>query len=215
MTFQLICFYAFAAITVGAAIAVVSVRSPVHAALCLVLTFFSTACVWLLADAEFLAIALVLVYVGAVMVLFLFVVMMLDLDLDPLREGFVRAMPIGLAVAFLMLFEMLSLIGVRTLKLAPIGDPAAAAGLSNTAWLANALFSKFLLPFEIAALILTVAIVAAIPLALRPRVGVKIQHPSSQVRVRPRDRVRVVKMAAEKPPLPAAPAVANPEAPKS
>ena len=215
MTFQLICFYAFAAITVGAAIAVVSVRSPVHAALCLVLTFFSTACVWLLADAEFLAIALVLVYVGAVMVLFLFVVMMLDLDLDPLREGFVRAMPIGLAVAFLMLFEMLSLIGVRTLKLAPIGDPAAAAGLSNTAWLANALFSKFLLPFEIAALILTVAIVAAIPLALRPRVGVKIQHPSSQVRVRPRDRVRVVKMVAEKPPLPAAPAAANPETPKS
>ena len=214
MTFQLICFYAFAAITVGAAIAVVSVRSPVHAALCLVLTFFSTACIWLLADAEFLAIALVLVYVGAVMVLFLFVVMMLDLDLDPLREGFVRAMPIGLIVAILMLVEMLSLIGVRTLKIAPIGDPAAAAGMSNTAWLATALFSKFLLPFEVAALILTVAIVAAIPLALRPRVGMKIQHPSKQVRVNPRDRVRVVKMAAEKPAVAQAPVDAKPEAPK-
>src|SRR5450759_5122355 len=213
MTFQLICFYAFAAITVGAALAVISVRSPVHAVLCLVLTFFSTACIWLLADAEFLAIALVLVYVGAVMVLFLFVVMMLDLDLDPLREGFVRALPVGLAVAFLMLFEMLSLIGVRALKLAPIGDPAAAAGMSNTEWLANALFSKFLLPFEVAALILTVAIVAAIPLALRPRVGVQIQHPANQVRVDPRDRVRIIKMAAEKPAMLDAPVVAKPESP--
>ena len=214
MSFALMCFYAFAAITVGSAIAVVSVRSPVHAALCLVLTFFSTACIWLLADAEFLAIALVLVYVGAVMVLFLFVVMMLDLDLDPMREGFVRAMPLGLVVAILMLVEMLSLIGVRTLKLAPIGDPAAAAGMSNTAWLATALFSKFLLPFEVAALILTVAIVAAIPLALRPRVGMKIQYPANQVRVKARDRVRVVKMAAEKPALAPPPVDDQPEAPK-
>ena len=214
MSFALICFYAFAAVTVGAAIAVVSVRSPVHAALCLVLTFFSTACIWLLADAEFLAIALVLVYVGAVMVLFLFVVMMLDLDLDPLREGFVRAMPLGLVVAFVMLAEMLSLIGVRTLALAPIGDPALAAGMSNTEWLATALFSKFLLPFEVAALILTVAIIAAIPLALRPRIGIKIQHPADQVSVKARDRVRVVKMAAEKPAVAPAPVVAKPEAPK-
>ena len=209
MSFALICFYAFAVVTVGAAIAVVSVRSPVHAALCLVLTFFSTACIWLLADAEFLAIALVLVYVGAVMVLFLFVVMMLDLDLDPLREGFVRAMPLGLIVA-----EMLGLIGVRTLKLAPIGDPALAAGMSNTEWLATALFSKFLLPFEVAALILTVAIVAAIPLALRPRIGMKIQYPADQVNVKARDRVRIVKMAAEKPAVAPAPAAANPESPK-
>jgi NADH-quinone oxidoreductase subunit J len=207
MSFVLICFYAFAAITVGAAIAVVSVRSPVHAALCLVLTFFSTACVWLLADAEFLAIALVLVYVGAVMVLFLFVVMMLDLDLDPLREGFVRALPIGLAVAIIMLIEMLGLIGVRTMQVAPSTDPAVAAGLSNTAWLANALFSKFLLPFEVAALILTVAIVAAIPLTLRHRTGTRTQDPARQVRVDPRDRIRVVKMAAEKP------VVTKPESP--
>ncbi|HEY0179526.1 MAG TPA: NADH-quinone oxidoreductase subunit J [Dokdonella sp.] len=199
MSFPLICFYVFAAVTTCAALAVVSVRSPVHAALCLVLTFFSTACIWLLADAEFLAIALVLVYVGAVMVLFLFVVMMLDLDLDPLREGFVRALPVGLAVAAVMLAEMLALIGVRSMQLQAPAEPAAAAGLSNTAWLAGALFSRFLLPFEIAALILTVAIIAAIPLTLRRRVGVRTQNPGRQVRVQARERIRVVKMPAEKP----------------
>jgi NADH-quinone oxidoreductase subunit J len=199
MSFQLICFYAFAAITTAAALAVVTVRSPVHAALCLVLTFFSTACVWLLADAEFLAIALVLVYVGAVMVLFLFVVMMLDLDLDPLREGFVRALPVGLIVAVVMLVEMLALIGVRSMQITAPAEPAAAAGMSNTVWLASALFSRFLLPFEVAALILTVAIVAAIPLTLRHRVGVKTQDAGRQVRVNPHDRVRIVKMDAVKP----------------
>jgi len=199
MSFQLICFYAFAAVTVGAALAVISVRSPVHAALSLVLTFFSTACVWLLADAEFLAIALVLVYVGAVMVLFLFVVMMLDLDLDPLREGFVRALPVGLLVAVVMLVEMLGLIGVRSMQLPAPAEPAAAAGMSNTVWLANALFSQYLLPFEVAALILTVAIVAAVPLTLRHRVGTKTQNPARQVMVQARDRVRIVKMDAVKP----------------
>jgi len=202
MSFQLICFYAFAVITTASALAVISVRSPVHAALSLVLTFFSTACLWLLADAEFLAIALVLVYVGAVMVLFLFVVMMLDLDLDPLREGFVRALPVGLIVAVVMLLEMLALIGVRSMQIAAPAEPAAAAGMSNTAWLASALFSRFLLPFEVAALILTVAIVAAIPLTLRHRVGVKTQDAGRQVRVDPRDRVRIVKMDAVKPAAP-------------
>ncbi len=200
MTFQLICFYAFAAITAGAALAVISVRSPVHAALCLVLTFFSTACTWLLADAEFLAIALVLVYVGAVMVLFLFVVMMLDLDLDPLREGFVRALPLGILVAVIMLVEMLGLIGVRSMQLPAPADPALAAGMSNTSWLATALFSQFLLPFEVAALILTVAIIAAIPLTLRQRSGTRKQNPARQVMVQARDRIRVVKMQPVVPP---------------
>ena len=199
MTFQLICFYAFAAVTVTAAFAVMALRHPVHAALCLVLTFFSTACTWLLADAEFLAIVLVLVYVGAVMVLFLFVVMMLDLDLDPLREGFIRALPVGLVVAVVMLAEMLALIGVRAMQMPAPTDPAVAAGMSNTEWLATALFSKFLLPFEVAALILTVAIIAAIPLTLRHRTGVRTQNPAKQVRVQARDRVRIVKMAAERP----------------
>jgi len=196
-TLPLISFYLFGAITVLAALGVITVKNPVHAALCLVLTFFSTACTWLLADAEFLAIALVLVYVGAVMVLFLFVVMMLDIDLVPLREGFVRAMPIGLIVAVVMLVEMLTLIGVRSMQMPLPADPAAAAGMSNTSWLANALFSQFLLPFEVAAIILTVAIVAAIPLTLRRRVGVKAQDPAKQVAVTARERIRVVKMAAE------------------
>src|ERR1700742_385647 len=154
--FQLICFYAFGAVTVAAALGVITLRNTVHAVLSLVLTFFSTACIWLLAEAEFLAIALIVVYVGAVMVLFLFVVMMLDIDLVPLREGFVRAMPVGLVVAIVMLVEMLTLIGVRAMQIPAPADPAAAAGLSNTTWLANALFSQFLLPFEVAALILTV-----------------------------------------------------------
>jgi NADH-quinone oxidoreductase subunit J len=205
MTFPLLCFYAFGAVTAAAALAVISVRHPVHAALFLVLTFFSTACTWLLADAEFLAIALVLVYVGAVMVLFLFVVMMLNVDLDPLREGFVRALPAGILVAVVMLAEMLALIGVRSMQVAPPGETAAAAGMSNTAWLATALFSRFLLPFEVAALILTVAIIAAIPLTLRRRTGVKTQDPSRQVAVKARDRVRLVKMAPERP------AAADPE----
>ena len=201
MTFDLplVSFYLFGAITVLAALAVVTVKNPVHAALCLVLTFFSTACTWLLADAEFLAIALVLVYVGAVMVLFLFVVMMLDIDLVPLREGFVRAMPIGLVVAVVMLVEMLTLIGIRSMQIPAPSEPAAAAGMSNTAWLATALFSQFLLPFEVAALILTVAIIAAIPLTIRRRVGVKTQNPARQVMVTPSERIRIVKMAAEKP----------------
>ncbi|MBC6943190.1 MAG: NADH-quinone oxidoreductase subunit J [Xanthomonadales bacterium] len=199
MTFPLISFYVFAAITTLAALAVITVRSPVHAALCLVLTFFSAACTWLLADAEFLAIVLVLVYVGAVMVLFLFVVMMLDVDIDPLREGFIKALPVGLLVAVVMLVEMLTLIGVRALQLPAPGDPALAAGMSNTQWLAMALFSQYLLPFEIAALILTVAIVAAIPLTLRRRQGVRMQDPARQVRVQPGERLRIVKMVAEKP----------------
>jgi NADH-quinone oxidoreductase subunit J len=196
----LVSFYFFGAITVLAAVAVIAVKNPVHAALCLVLTFFSTACTWLLADAEFLAIALVLVYVGAVMVLFLFVVMMLDIDLVPLREGFVRAMPVGLVVAVVMLVEMLTLIGVRSMQIVAPTDPAAAAGMSNTTWLANALFSQYLLPFEVAALILTVAIVAAIPLTLRRRVGVKAQDPAKQVAVTARERLRIVKMPAERMP---------------
>ena len=206
MSFQLVCFYAFAAVTVAAALAVITLKRPVHAALSLVMTFFSAACIWLLADAEFLAIALVLVYVGAVMVLFLFVVMMIDLDLEPLREGFVRALPFGVLVAAVMLAEMLALIGVRTMNLPAPSDPAVAAGMSNTEWLASALFSQFLLPFEVAALILTVAIVAAIPLTLRRRAGLKTQNPARQVRVDPRQRIRVVKMASERP-------AANPEGP--
>ena len=197
--FATLAFLGFAATAATAALATITARNPVHAALWLVLTFFSVACTWIVGGAEFLGIALVLVYVGAVMVLFLFVVMMLDVDIDPLREGFIKALPVGLAVAIVMLVEMLALIGVRSLQLPQIADPALAAGMSNTQWLALALFNQFLLPFEVAALILTVAIVAAIPLTLRRRSGVRMQNPAQQVRVQARERIRVVKMAAERP----------------
>lgn len=192
---QLVCFYGFAAVTVLAALGVITVRNTVHAVLSLVLTFFSTACIWLLADAEFLALALIVVYVGAVMVLFLFVVMMLDIDEEQLREGFVKFLPVGLLVAVVMLLEMLGLIGVRVMHAQSLGpDPAAAQGLSNTAWLGEALYTTYLLPFEIAALILTVGVVAAVALTLRDRLGRKYESASQQVRVQARDRVRVVKM---------------------
>jgi len=126
------------------------------------------------------------------MVLFLFVVMMLDIDSEPMREGFTRYLPVGIVVAAAMLLEMLGLIGVRSMAIAAPADPG---GSSNTAWLGNALFSQFLLPFEIAAVILTVAVVAAVMLTLRRRVNTRYQNPSNQVAVKARDRVRIVKMA--------------------
>lgn len=198
MTFELVCFYFFASVAVIAALSVISVKNPVVAALNLVLTFFSMACVWLLAQAEFLAVALVLVYVGAVMVLFLFVVMMLDVDFVPVREGFVRFLPVGVVVALVMLVEMLMMIGVRTLQTPLTADPAAIAGMSNMGWLGRTLFREFLLPFEVAALILTVGLIAAVTLTLRKRTGSKTQKPSRQVMVKRDDRVRLVKMDAVK-----------------
>ena len=175
MDFVLLAFLAFAAVAVASAGAVISVRNPVHAALFLVLTFFTVACTWLLAGAEFLGVALILVYVGAVMVLFLFVVMMLDIDVVPLREGYVRYLPVGLLVAVVMLVEMVTLIGVKA-RMAPFdADPAEAEGVGNVVWIARRLFTDFLLPFEVAALILTVAVIAAVTLTLRHRVSVKRQ----------------------------------------
>ncbi|MFC4761531.1 NADH-quinone oxidoreductase subunit J [Dyella koreensis] len=198
--FQLVCFYAFAAVTVGAALGVITLRNTVHAVLSLVLTFFSTACIWLLAEAEFLAIALIVVYVGAVMVLFLFVVMMLDIKQEHVREGFIRYLPVGIIVALVMLGEMLALIGVRAMHMAVMGpNPATVAGVSNTEWLGHALYTQFLLPFEIAALILTVGVVAAVALTLRHRKGTRHQTAAQQVSIKPADRIRIVKMAAERP----------------
>ena len=198
--FQLICFYAFGFVTVAAALSVITLRNTVHAVLALVLTFFSAACLWMLIEAEFLSLALIVVYVGAVMVLFLFVVMMLDIDQEKMREGFVKFLPVGLIVAVVMLVEMLGLIGVRAMHTQIMGaNPATVAGLSNTAWLGQALYTKFLLPFEIAALILTVGVVAAVALTLRTRGDARYESASQQVKVNPRDRVRIVKMAAERP----------------
>jgi NADH-quinone oxidoreductase subunit J len=211
MDFPTLAFYAFAALAIAAAIGVISMRNPVHAALLLVLTFFSVACTWILAGAEFLGIALILVYVGAVMVLFLFVVMMLDIDVAPLREGFVKYLPVGMVVAVLMLVEICTLIGVKTMVSTPLAaDAAAAADIPNTTWLARALFTDFLLPFEVAAVILTIAVVAAVMLTLRRRTGVKHQDPSMQSRVRASDRLRIVKMDAVKPAVPAAPTEETP-----
>ena len=205
MDFALLAFFAFGAVAVVSAGAVISVKNPVHAALFLVLTFFSVACAWILAGAEFLGIALVLVYVGAVMVLFLFVVMMLDVDTAPLREGFVRYLPVGLLVAVAMLVEILLLIGVRARAAVPFGaDAAEAVGMPNTHWLARSLFTEFLLPFEVAAVILTVAVIAAVMLTLRRRPGAKHQDPLEQGRVKAADRVRMVRMQAERPVPPAA-----------
>jgi len=204
MDFPTLAFFAFAAAAVASAVGVISIRNPVHAALLLVLTFFSIAATWILAGAEFLGLALVVVYVGAVMVLFLFVVMMLDIDVAPLREGFVKYLPLGLLVAVVMLAEILTLIGVKAMTATPLAaDAAVAADVSNTTWLARALFTDFLLPFEVAAVILTIAVVAAVMLTLRRRAGVKHQDPSAQARVRASDRLRMVRMDAVRPAPPA------------
>jgi len=204
-------FLIFAAATVASAIGVISVRNPVHAALFLVLTFFSVACTWIIAGAEFLGIALILVYVGAVMVLFLFVVMMLDIDVGPLRQGFVRYLPVGLLVAVVMLVEMLTLIGARSQMVSafPLANAATGEDVPNTTWLGRALFTDFLLPFEVAAVILTIAVVAAVMLTLRRRVGAKHQDPAAQARVRASDRLRMVKMDAV---IPVAPSLPDQEA---
>ncbi|MDE2407866.1 MAG: NADH-quinone oxidoreductase subunit J [Xanthomonadaceae bacterium] len=198
--FQSLAFLGFAAVAAAAALAAVTARNAVHAVLYLVLTFFSVACTWIIGGAEFLGIALVLVYVGAVMVLFLFVVMMLDMDKAPQRQGYVRYLPVGLVVAVLMLVQMLALIGVRSAAQAPLADNAAvAADIPNTTWLARALFTEFMLPFEVAAVILTVAVVAAVMLTLRRRPGAKHQNPSEQVRAKAAERVRMVNMQASVP----------------
>jgi NADH-quinone oxidoreductase subunit J len=199
MGFEKILFYLFSAVLIFAAIMVVTRRNPVQSVLFLVLAFFSSAVIWMLAEAEFLAIVLVLVYVGAVMVLFLFVVMMLDINIAALRAGFVRYLPIGIAVAVLMAAELALVVGPRYFGLGDYPAPAAKpAGYSNTEALGEALFTTYLYPFQIAAAILLVAIVAAIGLTLRRRPGTKYLDPSRQVFVKREGRVQLVKMAPEK-----------------
>jgi len=193
-------FYVFGAILVFAGGMVITVRNPVHAALFLVLAFFTSAGIWLLLEAEFLAIALVLVYVGAVMVLFLFVVMMLDINLAPLREGFIRYLPVGALVAALVALELFLVVASDRLfgkAVYPV-PTAAGAEYSNTAEIGGVLYTTYVYPFEVAAVILLVAIVAAIALTLRRRKDVKPQRPEQQVRVRRGDRIRLVRMAPEK-----------------
>ena len=198
MSFEQIVFYFFSAVLVLAAGAVITVRNPVHAALFLVLAFFTTSALWLLLEAEFLAITLVLVYVGAVMVLFLFVVMMLDINMTPLREGFARFLPVGAVVALLTIAVMVMAVGREHFGLEQFAAPERlSADASNTRMLGEQLYTVYLYPFEIAAVILLVAIVAAIALTLRQRTGTRYQNIPKQVAVRRADRVRMVKMDAE------------------
>ena len=198
MTAQTVIFYAFAAILVFAALRVITSRNPVHSALWLVLSFFSSAGVWMLLHEEFLAIALVLVYVGAVMVLFLFVVMMLDVNFDKMREGFRGYIPVGATVGVLILVEMaLALTGY----LAPGSMPSpgqTGPGYSNTSALGRQIYTDYAFPFEIAAVILLVAIIAAIALTHRTRRETKYQNPNEQVKVRRADRLRIIDMPVEK-----------------
>jgi NADH-quinone oxidoreductase subunit J len=198
MSFEQIVFYAFSSLLLLAAGMVVTARNPVHSALFLVLAFFASSALWLLLEAEFLAITLVLVYVGAVMVLFLFVVMMLDINVAVLRQGFARYLPIGVMVAVLMLVAMAAVVGKNHFGLtswsAPVGH---AADYSNIRELGTLLYSDYLYPLEIAAMLLLVAIVAAIALTLRRRSGTRVQNIDQQVAARRSERVRLVSMSSE------------------
>jgi NADH-quinone oxidoreductase subunit J len=194
-------FYFFSAILVFAGLRVITARNPVHAALFLVLAFFTAAGLWMLLEAEFLAIVLVLVYVGAVMVLFLFVVMMLDINLDKLREGFWDYLPIAGFVSVLLMIEMALILGSRHFGLDVMTTPEPhPADYSNTKELGRLLYTDYVYAFELAAVILLVAIVAAIALTLRRRKDSKYIDPAEQVKVKRNDRLRIVKMQAEKKP---------------
>jgi len=188
-------FYIFSGVLLFAAFRVITARSPVYAALYLVLAFFNAACVWMLLRSEFLAIVLVLVYVGAVMVLFLFVVMMLDMGVDTLRQGFWNHFPVAALVGVIIALEMAAvLLPGFNLHDAPLAD-AAALKLGNTKMLGIEVYTKYLYPLQIAAVLLLVAIIAAITLTLRQRKDSKSQNPSEQVKARKADRMRIVKLA--------------------
>jgi NADH-quinone oxidoreductase subunit J len=193
-------FYLFAAILVLAALGVISARNPVYSALALVMCFVTSAAIWLLVEAEFLAVVLVLVYVGAVMVLFLFVVMMLDINLAELRQGFTRFAWLGWLTALAVIVEIVGVIWARGglgIDASHGGEPTAAT-YSNTLELGRVLYTRYAYPLELAAMLLLVAIIAAISLTMRRRAGLKYQNISAQVAVRRADRLRIVKMDAEK-----------------
>ena len=193
-----ILFYTFAAVLVGAAVGVIASRNPVHSVLFLVLCFCNAAVLWLLIEAEFLAIVLVLVYVGAVMVLFLFVVMMLDINIEKLREGFTRYAPLGGLIALIVIVEFYYVLWVKRLGLDVTGGVAPMPeGYSNTQAVGAVLYTEYVYPFQLAAVVLLIAIVAAISLTMRRRPGLKSQDVARQVAVRRQDRVRLVKMEPE------------------
>jgi len=198
MGFENIVFYVFAAIMVFSALMVITVKNPVQASLFLVLTFFSCSAIWILLEAEFLAITLVLVYVGAVMVLFLFVVMMLDINVARMRAAFIQYLPIGIAVLVTMVAMMFMVVGGDHFGLEQVAAPVRqAADYNNTRELGLVLYTVYVYPFEIAAVILLVAIIAAIALTLRRRPKTKYQNPDLQIAVKRDDRIRMVKMNSE------------------
>jgi len=197
MNFEMLIFYVFSAITLVAALRVITARNPVHSALFLVLAFFSSAAIWMLLRAEFLAITLVLVYVGAVMVLFLFVVMMLDINIEKVRAGFWANLPLALVVGGFIAVEMILVVSHAWRRSSGLVDPG--QGYSNTRELGRVLYTDYVYPFELAAVVLLVAIVAAIALTMRSRrKDSKFQDPSQQVRVKRADRVRLISMPSEK-----------------
>ena len=196
MSYTSAIFYFFAAILVFAGLRVITARNPVHAALFLVLAFFTAAGLWMLLEAEFLAITLVLVYVGAVMVLFLFVVMMLDINFDRLRQGFWRHVPWGVGIAALIVLQMWLVLSQPAWQGMTRAGPGI-SGVDNIKALGMLTFTEYVFPLQIAGVILLVAIIAAIALTLRGRKDSKSQDPSRQVRVRREDRVRLVAMATE------------------
>ena len=199
--FQTILFYCFSSFLILAVLGVIFSKNPVHAAMFLIATFFQSAVLWLLVEAEFLAIVLVLVYVGAVMVLFLFVIMMLDIKLEKVKKGLTKYTPIGFFVAFLMVFELFQVIAIQSNANSPSGInnfKPIPEGYSNTEALGSVLYTEYVYSFEIAAVILLIAIVGAITLTMRKRPGLKIQDISSQVSVNRDERIRIVKMKTEK-----------------
>ena len=197
MTFSTLIFYFFASVLVVSGLCVITMRNAVYAALFLILAFFTAAALWLLLFAEFLAITLVLVYVGAVMVLFLFVIMMLDINFAKLREGFWKYLPLAAVVALVMAAEMVTLLMSKSFGLAVVARAAPAPGVSNVKELGRVLYTDYVLPFELAAVILLIAIIAAIALTLRSRKESKYQNVSEQVRVKSTDRLKIIKMPSE------------------
>jgi NADH-quinone oxidoreductase subunit J len=209
-----ILFWVFASILALSALGMITVRNPVHAALLLVLCFFTSASIWLLIEAEFLAVVLILVYVGAVMVLFLFVVMMLDINIEELRSGVTRYAWFGGLIAGVVVFQIVSVVWTRSLGIdVTTGAAAKPADYSNTAELGHMLYTEYVYSFELAAVLLLIAIIAAISLTMRKRANLKQQDIAAQVAVRREDRVRIVKVDAEKPAPPASPTPSNEKAP--
>ena len=198
MEFKTILFYVFAAVMLFAALRVITARNPVHAVLFLVLVFFNAAGLWMLLQAEFLSVVLIMVYVGAVMVLFLFVVMMLDINIERVRLGFWRDLPVGAMIGILLAAEMAVVLTGRYFGLENMPAQSFPANYSNTKELARPLFTDYFFPFELASVILLVALIAAVTLTLRRRTDTKGMHPDDQIAIKRKDRVRIVRMASEK-----------------